>query len=595
MTYTISASTKVRHIGVGVDTARYGHRVNFLRDDRQPAAPAMTVTENAQGFDQLRNRLQSLHDKYPQAHFHVHLDAAGQYAANLERFLRGLDLPLTLSVGEPKRNKDYHKALFPKRTTDDTESQAMARFGVVEQPPPTPEIPDQFFALREIASRLQGQIRDTPRATNRLHNILARVFPELPVLVSNLATAWLITLLKKYPTPRQIAAARLSSLEKIPYLKPQIARKLHVAARNSVGSFQGEVAEALVHECVEHLEQCRKREKRLEKLLLNAYRALPHSAHVHLESIPGIGPTTAAVLVAKMVSIERFASPEKLVGYFGIFPEENTSGVDRQGNKIPPGTMHMSAKGADLVRRYLWNAAKSAILHNMAVRELYARLKNKGTRGDVALGHCMRKLLHQAFGVWASNTPFDEELARSRHTPNSDSPCETEMQPNPETAAGHKRDMLPERKVVTAASSIVKPPTGPVNQTRNTPGNRVGSIDYAYLRQQITMEQVLSHLGYLDRLQGAGAERRGPCPLHQPTHARSQSFTVNISKQVFRCCHPECGARGNALDLWAAAHRLPLYEAALDLAKTFHLETARKREEAARNVARAQTYQQRKP
>jgi hypothetical protein len=63
---------------------------------------------------------------------YIRIDAAGQYAANLECFLRGLALRITLSIGEPKRNKDYQKAHFAKRTTDDTESQAMARFAVVE-------------------------------------------------------------------------------------------------------------------------------------------------------------------------------------------------------------------------------------------------------------------------------------------------------------------------------------------------------------------------------------------------------------------------------------------------------------------------------
>ena len=79
----------------------------------------------------MREQLERLHQQHPQAHFHVRIDAAGQYAANLERFLRGLALPMTISIGEPKRNKDYQKAHFPKRTTDDTESQAMARFAVV--------------------------------------------------------------------------------------------------------------------------------------------------------------------------------------------------------------------------------------------------------------------------------------------------------------------------------------------------------------------------------------------------------------------------------------------------------------------------------
>jgi transposase len=588
MSTVTTSSATVTHIGVGIDTARYGHRVTFLRDDQQPASPAMTVSENLDGYQQLSNRLQELRAKYPQAHFHVHLDAAGQYAANLERFLRSLPLPITVSVGEPKRNKDYHKVFFPKRTTDDTESQAMARFGVVEKPQPTPDVPHELFALREIASRLQGQIRDTTRSTNRLHNILARVFPELATLVSNLAAAWLIALLKKYATPERIAAARLSSLETIPYLKPELAQKLQAAARNTVGSFGGALAESLVTECVEQLAHCRKSEKRLEKLLLQAYQAIPCSGHVEVVSIPGIGAVTAAVLVAKMISIDRFATPEDLVGYFGVFPEENTSGVDRWGKKIPPGTMHMSAKGCDLVRRYLWNAAKSAIQHNSAVRDLYARLRAKGTRGDVTLGHCMRKLLHQVFGVWASNRPFDEKLARSRHTPMpeaepSNEPSQAAGQTQTETAAGHKRVTCPQRKVVTAATTSVKPSASPVNQSVGARTASGGSVDYAYLRKQITMEQVLVRLGYLDSLRGRGAERRGPCPFHGARHERSRCFMVNLRKHVFRCTDPECRAHGNALDLWATAHRLPIYEAALDLARTFHLQTHRYREEAARN------------
>jgi hypothetical protein len=140
-------------IGVGIDTARYGHRVSFLRPDRQPAAKPLTVLENHDGYTGLQQRLQQLHQQHPQAHFHVRVDAAGQYAVNLERFLRTLALPMTISIGEPKRNKDYQKAHFPKRTTDDTESQAMARFAVVEQPKATPASPAAMDLLREVAGR----------------------------------------------------------------------------------------------------------------------------------------------------------------------------------------------------------------------------------------------------------------------------------------------------------------------------------------------------------------------------------------------------------------------------------------------------------
>src|SRR6266481_10182340 len=80
-------------IGVGIDTARYGHRVSFLRPDRQPAAKPLTVLENHAGYQALKERLIQLHEHHPHAHFHVRIDAAGQYAVNLELFLRSLELP----------------------------------------------------------------------------------------------------------------------------------------------------------------------------------------------------------------------------------------------------------------------------------------------------------------------------------------------------------------------------------------------------------------------------------------------------------------------------------------------------------------------
>jgi hypothetical protein len=42
---------------------------------------------------------------------------------------------------------------------------------------------------------------------------------------------------------------------------------------------------------------------------------------------------------------------------------------------LPAGTLHMSRKGNDLVRGYLWNAARAAIRHNPAVRALYVSVR----------------------------------------------------------------------------------------------------------------------------------------------------------------------------------------------------------------------------
>ena len=88
------------------------------------------------------------------------------------------------------------------------------------------------------------------------------------------------------------------------------------------------------------------------------------------------------------------------------------------------------------------------------------------------------------------------------------------------------------------------------------------------------MEQILAHLGHLPRLTGSGPQRRGPCPVHETKDGVGRSFSVHLTRGIFRCFHPPCAARGDALDLWALVHRVPLRQAAEDLAGVFPLETA---------------------
>lgn len=570
-------------IGVGIDTARYGHHVSFLKEDRQQAIAPLEIQESAQGYAKLRQTLAGLQEKHQDVHFHVRIDAAGQYATNLEHFLWRLPFPMTISVGEPKRNKDYHKALFPKRKSDATESLAMARYALVERPSAAPQLPEEFATLREITSRLQSQVRQTTRAVNQLHNLMSRVFPELAPLTSQFSSGWVLRLLRKYPTAEKIANAQLRSFEQIPHLKSKTAQAVQTAARQTVGTSSGPTIECLVRQQVDQVSYSQKAEKQLLKLLETAYEALPASNHVQVETITGIGRATAAVLVAKIVSIERFETPGRLVGYFGIFPEENTSGVNWDGKPHPSRTKRMSKKGNDLVRAYLWNACKSALQHNPAVRALYLRLRARGTRGDVALGHCMRKLLHLVFAIWKSGKPFDKE----HYLWETPQPASlTEASPSPEDAneraAGHKREVVPDQKVVTAATAKIERRSSPI---KDQPLRR--DVDFAHIRSQISIERVLQHQGHWDRLGGSGVQRRGPCPVHAcDGDTKSRSFLVNLKKNVFRCLNPHCAIQGNTLDLWSAIHQQSPYDAALDLVATFHLEPLPNREEATRGPLR---------
>ncbi len=88
------------------------------------------------------------------------------------------------------------------------------------------------------------------------------------------------------------------------------------------------------------------------------------------------------------------------------------------------------------------------------------------------------------------------------------------------------------------------------------------------------MLEVLRLLGFKP-IERCGHQLRGPCPIHGSSSPRSRSFSVNTGKNVFRCFAGSCGARGNQLDLWAAAMTLPLYEASILLAERLGIEVPR--------------------
>jgi transposase len=565
-------------VGVGFDTARYGHHVTFLREDLQPACLAFEFSETRAGYDRLLRQFQELAERRAGLHFHIRLDAAGQYATNLETFLRGLPFPKTVTVGEPARNKDYRQALFPKRKADPVESLCAARFALVEKPPAMPDTASASYVLSEIVHRLQGQVRQSTRLNNQVHNLLARVFPELALQAADLKARWVLQLLQQYPTPARLARARRSSLAAIPYLAADTADALQALAATTVASFTGATADALVRQLVSQLRDSLAEEAQLHALLAKAYAALPRPNH--LDTIPGVGIATAAVLTAKIVSIDRLAGPAQLVSYFGVFPQENQSGLGKDGTAKPGRPSHMSRKGNDLARKYLWNAARAGITHNPALRALFRRLRGRAVRGDVALGHCMRKLLHLVFAIWKTDQPFDPahypwEPAGSIDSAN-------------ENAAGHTPESCPEQPVVTAATSTIPLGAAPGDTIAEPDhpqpaANSTGSIDFARLRKQVSMTQVLAHLGCLNKLKGSGPQRRGPCPVHAPGQPGNRSFSVHLGKGVFQCFHPPCAARGNVLDLWAALRQLPLHAAAQDLASTFRVDIPRLDETEKRN------------
>jgi transposase len=572
-------------IGVGIDTARYGHYAAFLGADLQAVAGELEIVESAAGYARLRQRFADLAARLGPVHFQVRVDAAGTYADNLLAFLERLADPadpaaslpgaaFTISCGDSQRNKNYRLAVYGQQKSDPVEARACARYALTERPNDSPTLTTASRTLRLVAGRLQAVVRQRTRLVNQLHQLLARAFPELALLVQDITTGWCLELLSRYPTVADLARASTADLQDIPYLPHGRIDALLAAARDSVASFHGPAAAELIRDQLRQVRDASARQKRLEKLLVDAYRSLPEPNH--LDTIPGIGPVTAAILTALILDIDHFETPGKLVAYFGVLPIEVSSGFERDGTPRGPRRYVMARRGNDLVRRYLWLAALTASRHNPAGRALYARVRAKHPeRPAIAIGHVMRKLLHLVFAIWKTRRPFDAEhypWDRPAHvaTPPSDSQVSSDEPSQPrEQAAGHKPNASARSVVTATCDSNVNPAAAPVEiPAPNPPGPW---LDFAHLKSQLTMPRLLDHLG--KKLRITGRQGRCACPIHRGD-GRGRTFSVHLDDNVYQCFDPKCGSKGDVIDLWAALHQMPLRDAALDLVQTFGLEPA---------------------
>jgi transposase len=125
-----------------------------------------------------------------------------------------------------------------------------------------------------------------------------------------------------------------------------------------------------------------------------------------LTTIPGIGETTAAALLAELFGPMPCQSVRQAVAAAGLSPNVHESGTKTRRGRL-------SSLGSRRLRKALYFPALAAMRANPVVKAMARRLAARGKCNMVIIVAAMRRLVHLAFGVLKSNRPFDAEIALS--------------------------------------------------------------------------------------------------------------------------------------------------------------------------------------
>jgi transposase len=176
------------------------------------------------------------------------------------------------------------------------------------------------------------------------------------------------------------------------------AEALQTLAQHSVGvRFLADAAQLQVRCLLTQIDLLEEQRQLVDDALAQLMDQVPQ----HLTSLPGVGPTTGAALLAEIGDIRRFDAPEKLVAYAGI------DATVYQTGQFEARQMHMSKRGSPYLRHALWQAASMAILHDEELRAYYDRKRKEGKAHGTALGAVCRKLITRVYIVLKENRPYE--------------------------------------------------------------------------------------------------------------------------------------------------------------------------------------------
>ena len=126
-----------------------------------------------------------------------------------------------------------------------------------------------------------------------------------------------------------------------------------------------------------------------------------------LDSIPGIGETTAALFLAEIIDFKQYKNARQVAAFAGLVPRERRSGTSVRGK------VRLSKIGNARLRKALYFPAITALRCSEYFKQWSEGMRQRGKCKMAVIGAAMRKLIHLAYGVLKTGKPFDPNWGKT--------------------------------------------------------------------------------------------------------------------------------------------------------------------------------------
>lgn len=379
----------------GIDIASETHVLAIVDADGGVELKATAFGEDAAGYQKVLGLLGTPTEVL------VAMEATGHYWKNLFATLAAAGHSVALI--NPLRTHRFASEDLARTKTDAIDALGIARFAAQKRPQPA-RLPDAATEeLRELVRLRERLVQDFGDRVRQLHRLVDLGFPEFTRYVHTLDSELACAILHDYPTAAAFRGVSVKRLAGLRYdgrhqVGLDLARTLIDAARHSVGQHHSAAYRVQVRYACQDLDTLRRRLRELDADIDAKLRE--HEIGRLLTTIDGIGPHTAAFIIATVGDPAHFRNAGAFAAYVGAIPGLKQSG------KHNPTRAALTPIGNARLRKALWMPTLTAVRYNPWLRSHYQRLLARGKLPKVALVACMHKLLLAIYSVAKHRKPF---------------------------------------------------------------------------------------------------------------------------------------------------------------------------------------------
>jgi len=378
---------------VGIDVSKHKHDCFITNAEGEALIDVFTIRNSREGFEELFRQIKSLKSMPSQENTKVGLEATGHYSDNIIRFLRKIGLPPVIL--NPLQVNLYRKGESLRKTkTDKSDARSIARLLIAKEFKPHSQSSYHSEELKTLTRHRHRMVWERSRFKVSYDRLRSIVFPELEGFTKGPPSVTELNLLLEFPTARAIASCHLTRLSNLTEIHSrgrhgkEWAIRLKMLAKESIGS--DSPARAL--ELQQTIRQIMFISKEID-LVEAEIKTLVDESGTSLMTIPGISYTLAAIIIAEVGNITRFATPDKLQAFAGLEPTSYQSGQFTSHRDV------MVKRGSTYLRWALLLAARNVSMFDPIFGEYLDRKVAAGKHYNSAMGHVAKKLIRVIFKI----------------------------------------------------------------------------------------------------------------------------------------------------------------------------------------------------